>query len=480
MTTRREHDSLGDVEVPAEALWGAQTQRAIENFPISGLAPDPLFIYAYVQLKRAAARVNEELGLLDARLARAIVGACDDVLSGDRGNQFVVDPFQAGAGTSLHMNVNEVLANLANERLGGARGTYRPVHPNDHVNLGQSTNDTFPTAMRLAVLLREADLDRELSALVEALREKGRAFAGIVTAGRTHLQDATPIGLGQVFAGYADSVERTRGDLAVAARAMEELGIGGTAVGTGVNRHPEFAARLTAEMSRLCGIPLRATSTPIAMHASMHDFSRYAGALKGVALELVRIANDLRLMSSGPTSGLGEIALPPVQPGSSIMPGKVNPVMAENLDMVCFHVIGAETAVAFAAQAGQFQLNVMMPVIAYEILFSIRILTNAIGVFRIRCVEGITADEARCREYAERTVSLATMLNPLVGYERAAEIVKRAVRERRSIVEVAAEAMGRPREEIAALLDPGRWIQPGLLRGEGGGQSGSPPDGMPT
>lgn len=472
MTTRREHDSLGEVEVPAEALWGAQTQRALHNFPISGLRPDPVFVRAYVLLKRAAARVNADLGLLDGSSAEAIIAVCDEVRSGGLADQFVVDPFQAGAGTSHHMNVNEVLANRANERLGGTRGAYRPVHPNDHVNLGQSTNDTFPTAMRLAVLMRETDLDRALRALVEALRGKGRAFAGIVTTGRTHLQDATPIGLDQIFTGYADSVERARGDLATAARAMEELGIGGTAVGTGVNRHPEFAARMTAEMSRLSGFPLRATETPIAMHASMHDFARFAGALKGVALELVRIANDLRLMSSGPTSGIGEIALPAVQPGSSIMPGKVNPVMAENLDMVCFHVIGAETAVAFAAQAGQFQLNVMMPVIAFEILFSMGILTNALDVFREFCVEGITADEARCREYAERTVSLATMLNPLVGYERASEIVKRAVRERRSIVEVAAEAMGRPREEIAALLDPARWTKPGLLRGEGGGARG--------
>ncbi len=463
METRRERDSLGEVEVPAGAYWGAQTQRAVHNFPISGLDPDPSLVRAYAFLKRAAATVNADLGLLDRRRAGAIVQAADEVLAGRLADQFVVDPFQAGAGTSHHMNVNEVLANRANEILGGTKGTYDPVHPNNHVNFGQSTNDTFPTAMRIAVQLVEGELERALDDLARSLHDRGHAFRDLVTAGRTHLQDATPITLGQVFDGYAETIRRARRDLETAAGALEELGIGGTAVGTGVNRHPDYPPKICEELARLTGLPLRPIGTPVAMHQSTHDFARYAGALKGVALEMTKIANDLRLMSSGPTSGIGEIVLPAVQPGSSIMPGKVNPVMAENMNMVCFHVIGAETAVAMASAAGQFQLNVMMPVIAYEILFSMGIFTRALRVFRELCVEGIEADPEVCRNYAERTVSLATALNPVVGYGKAAEIVKQAVAERRSVIAVAAEVLGIPEARARELLDPIRWTQPGII-----------------
>jgi aspartate ammonia-lyase len=463
MDTRTERDSLGEVEVPAKAYWGAQTQRAVHNFPISGLAPDPTLVRAYAFLKRAAASVNAELGLLDRRRADAVVQAADEILAGRLADQFVVDPFQAGAGTSHHMNVNEVLANRANEILGGAKGTYDPVHPNNHVNFGQSTNDTFPTAMRIAVLLIEGELEKILDDLAQAFHDKGHEFKDLVTAGRTHLQDATPITLGQVFDGYAEALRRTRRDLGTASEALEELGIGGTAVGTGVNRHPDYPAEICAELSRLTGLSLHPTDTPLAMHPSMHDFARYAGALKGVALEMTRIANDLRLMSSGPTSGIGEIVLPAVQPGSSIMPGKVNPVMAENMNMVCNHVIGSETAVAMASQAGQFQLNVMMPVIAYEVLFSMGILSRALRVFRERCVEGIEADPEVCRAYAEGTVSLATVLNPVVGYGKAAEIVKRAVAEKRSVIAVAAEVLAIPEAAARELLDPIRWTEPGII-----------------
>jgi aspartate ammonia-lyase len=465
MNDRVERDSLGEVRVPKEAYWGAQTQRALENFPISGLRPDPMLVRAYAHQKRASALVNAGLGLLEPRLTQAIVAAADEILNGKHLDQFVVDPFQAGAGTSHHMNVNEVLANRANEILGGKRGVYQPVHPNDHVNRGQSTNDTFPTALRLAILLRHPELETALRELAGAFASKGRELAGVVTAGRTHLQDATPITLGQVLHGYAGMLDRARSTLEEAAAPLRELGLGGTAVGTGVNRHAEYPQRVCEELSRALGVAFVPAGNPIALHASTQDFERYASALKGVALEASRIANDLRLMASGPTSGLGEIDLPPVQPGSSIMPGKVNPVMAENLNMVCFHVAGSEATVAMASEAGQFQLNVMMPVIAYEILFSMTLLTRAAEVFRERCVLGITAHPDRAKAYAERTVSLATMLTPQVGYERAADIVKRAVRENRSILEVAAEEMHLPEDKLRELLDPKRWTEPGILEG---------------
>ncbi|HET9235238.1 MAG TPA: aspartate ammonia-lyase [Candidatus Eisenbacteria bacterium] len=463
MTDRAEKDSLGEVRVPAKAYWGAQTQRAIQNFQISGLKPDSAFVRAYAHQKKASAEVNVELGLLEPRLGKAIVGAADEILAGRLMDQFVVDPFQAGAGTSHHMNMNEVLANRANEILGGKLGTYSPVHPNDHVNLGQSTNDTFPTAMRLAILLRHPDLETRLKETTDAFNAKGDEFEDIVTAGRTHLQDATPITLGQVMHGYAGMIARVLYTLHEATEPLCELGIGGTAVGTGVNRHPEYPQLVCKKLTQALDLELTPAGNLIAHHASTQDFARYASALKGAALELSRIANDLRLMSSGPTSGIGEIDLPPVQPGSSIMPGKVNPVMAENLNMVCFQVAGAETTVAMASEAGQFQLNVMMPVIIYEILFSMTILTRALAVFRERCLLGITAHTERARGFAERTVSLATMLTPLVGYERAAEIVKRAVRENRSIVEVAAEELGQDASKLREVLDPMRWTEPGIL-----------------
>jgi len=463
MSFRLEKDSMGEVKVPAGAYWGAQTQRAIENFQISGLLPDPVFVRAYAEQKRASALVNEELGLLEPKLAQAIVRAADEILQGKLLDQFVVDPFQAGAGTSHHMNVNEVLANRANEILGGQLGTYVPVNPNDQVNLGQSTNDTFPTAMRLAILLRHPELEARLKETADAFAAKAEAFKDVVTAGRTHLQDATPITIGQVMGGYAGMIARVLYTLHEATEPLCELGIGGTAVGTGVNRHLDYPRRVCDKLEDALALPFVPAGNPIAHHASTQDFVRYMSAVKGAALELSRIANDLRLMSSGPTSGIGEIDLPPVQPGSSIMPGKVNPVMAENLNMVCFQVIGSESTVAMASEAGQFQLNVMMPVIIYEILFSMTILSRALGVFRERCVVGITVHADRARSYAERTVSLATMLTPLVGYARAAEIVKRAVAEERSIVDVAAEELGEDKEKIRKALDPRRWTEPGIL-----------------
>jgi aspartate ammonia-lyase len=460
---RSERDSLGEVKVPLRAYWGAETQRALLNFPISGLRPDPALVRATVLVKLAAARANAALGLLEARPARALEQAATEILSGALADQFVVDPFQAGAGTSHHMNVNEVLANRANEILGAPLGAYDPVHPHDHVNLGQSTNDVFPTAMRLAVLMKHGAVDAALKDLAARLGEKADAFARVVTAGRTHLQDATPITLGQVFRGFQGSVEGARSGLAQDAEALLGIGLGGTAVGTGVNRHPEYPERAARELSRASGFALRASGALLTLHTSQLQVVRYAGGLKAAAVELGRVAGDLRLMASGPTSGIGEIVLPAVQPGSSIMPGKVNPVLAEALNMVCFHVTGAETAVAAAGAAGQFQLNVMMPVIAYEILFSQGILSAALGVFTERCVAGITANPERARAYAERTVALATVLSPVVGYEKAAAIVKRSLAEGRSLLDVAAETLGLSPERAAELLSPLRWTEPGAM-----------------
>ena len=463
MNTRTETDSLGEVEVPGDAYWGAQTERARANFPISGLPPDPTLVTAYLRQKRASAIANRDLGFLEEPVAGAVIRAAEEIADGALRDQFVVDPFQAGAGTSLHMNVNEVLANRAGEILGGALGEYRPVHPNDHVNFGQSTNDTFPTAIRVASCLAGAELDRELGELESALRDQAGEMEGVVTAGRTHLQDALPITLGQVFTGYADCVGRGRADLGAACELLHELGLGGTAVGTGVNRHRDYPRRAVKELARSTGFPFRVTGSPIALHAGTQDFARFAAALKGIALELGRLANDLRLMGSGPTSGIGEIELPAVQPGSSIMPGKVNPVMAECLNMVAFHVTGAEAATAAASGAGQFQINVMTPVIAFEILFSIRILENGVRVFRERCVEGIRARPETARRFAERTVALGAVLNPRIGYARAAEIVKESVRRGVPVAEVAAEALGIPVAEARELLAPERWTRPRVL-----------------
>jgi len=463
MSTRREVDTLGEVEVPEDAYWGAQTERARHNFAISGLLPDPVLIRAYAEQKRASAIANRSLGLLEDSITDAVIQAAEEVAGGELRDQFVVDPFQAGAGTSFHMNVNEVLANRANEILGGPRGSYRPVHPNDHVNSGQSTNDTFPTAIRVALLLLGRELDEELHGLEAALGDKARELKAVVTAGRTHLQDALPVTLGQVFGGHADSLARVRGDWMAAAASLRELGLGGTAVGTGVNRSPEYPQAAVAELGRATALPLRVTDTPIALHAGTGDFARYAASLKGIALELGRLANDLRLMGSGPTSGIGEIELPAVQPGSSIMPGKVNPVMAESLNMVCFHVVGAEAAVAAASGAGQFQINVMTPLIAYELLFSLRLLTRGVHVFRERCVRGIRAHREAARRFAERTVALGAVLSPRIGYARAAKVVEESVRRGVPIAEVAARELGISEEEARRLLDPARWTRPGIL-----------------
>ncbi|HVF92602.1 MAG TPA: aspartate ammonia-lyase [Blastocatellia bacterium] len=451
--TRTERDSLGERELPDNVYYGIQTARAVENFPISGLKPFPSFVTATVQIKKAAARVNSALGALDPKIAGAIESAADEVLSGKLREQFVVDPFQAGAGTSHNMNANEVLANRGAELLGGKKGDYSSIHPNDHVNMGQSTNDVIPTAMRLAALDLVKALLESLDSLAGSFQDKASEFDHIVKSGRTHLQDAVPVRLGQEFGAYATAMRKNSGRIAQAADELRELGLGGTAAGTGLNAVPGYREGVVQELSRITGEPLRRTNDYFESMQSMSPFVLLSGALKTLATDLIRIANDLRLLSSGPNTGLGEIALPPVQPGSSIMPGKVNPVMAEMTGMVCFQVIGNDATIATAAQAGQLELNVMMPVIAFDLLMSLTILTNALNVLRERCVDDITANEERCRWYVENSVSLVTALNTRIGYAKAAEIAKRAIARGKTIRETITEESLLAPEEVADVLD---------------------------
>jgi len=425
--TRTERDSLGEIEVPADALWGAQTARAVGNFTVTGLRAHPRFVEAYVLVKKAAALANMELGALDAGRGRAIVAAADEVLAGRHRDQFVVDVINAGAGTSFNMNVNEVLANRALQLMGKAPGDIGSLSPNDHVNMAQSTNDTFPTAMHLAVLLLHPELDAAVGELASALASKGRDWEDIVKSGRTHLQDAVPTTLGAEFAAYAAALERSRRLLGHLRDDLLELPLGGTAVGTGTNAHPRYREVAIGHLQKLTGLPLRGAPDMREAMQSRQSIAAYSGGLRALALELIRIANDLRLLSSGPTSGIGELVPPPVQPGSSIMPGKVNPVMAECLDMLAFQVVGNDTAVAMAAQAGQLELNVMMPVMVHNVLCSMQWLVNYLPTFTERGVRALRADPARCRELVMLNPSIATLLAPRIGYLAAAELAKEAV-----------------------------------------------------
>jgi aspartate ammonia-lyase len=457
---RKEKDSLGFVEVPAKAYYGAQTARAVENFPISDIHPDPQLIRALGMVKRAAAEANKELGLIDAKRADAIIQAAQEVIDGKWNAEFVVDVFQAGAGVSKHMNTNEVIANRANEILGGKLGEYALVHPNDHVNYGQSTNDVFPTAMRLATLLALETFYPVLDQLAATFAEKAKAFHGIMKSGRTHMQDAVPMRLGQEFAAYGLAYEKGRKFLALATGSLRELGLGGSAVGTGINTHPDYRVKAIANLARISGqqlTPAQDMRWAMQSNACMADVS---SALRGIALETIRISTDIRLLSSGPNTGFAEIYLPSLQPGSSIMPGKINPVLPELAAMVSFQVIGNDTAVAYAVQAGQLELNVMMPTMAYNVLQSIAILANMLREFDQRCVRGITANQKRCEFYAQSTVSLATALNPYIGYAKAAEIVKESVATGRSIIEIARDKKLLTEEEIAEILDPVRMTEP--------------------
>ena len=479
-TDRIERDSLGEVLVPANALYGAQTQRAIENFPISGLKPRQAFIWSMGMIKRAAAEVNRDLGLLDAEKANAIIRAAQEVIDGQWNEQFLVDPFQAGAGTSHHMNVNEVIANRATQLLGGNLGEYR-VHPNDHVNMAQSTNDTVPTAIRLGCLWRLDELLTTLNDLSVALKVKASEFDGVVKSGRTHLQDAVPIRLGQEFGAYAKAVARDAERIRFAADGLRRLGIGGTAVGSGLNAHPEYHGRMVRKLSELTGLELNESDNLFESMQSMADAVAFSASLRTLALTLIRIANDFRLLASGPSTGLDEIRLPPVQPGSSIMPGKVNPVLAEMLNMSMFHVQGCDLTVSLASQAGQLELNVMMPVIAHNLFESMQVTIGALRAFTEKCVLGVQANPAKAESWLAKNTIVVTVLNPLIGYAAGAALVKEALSRDVSVSQVAVEkaAAGalqhrdgsRPVsvEEVQAALGDLRRLTEGGIIGEGGG-----------
>ncbi len=470
---RTEKDPLGPLDVPDDALFGVQTQRAVLNFPISGLRPLKPFVTAQVWIKKAAALTHRDTGRLEARLADAIVAAADEVLAGRHDDQFVVDPYQAGAGTSHNMNVNEVLANRANELLGGKRGTYSPVHPNDHVNMAQSTNDTIPTSIRLSCLAQLGALTSAFESLQGSLAAKGREFDGIVKAGRTHLQDAMPIRLGQEFTAYAGTLARGLRRVHEAADYLRDLGIGGSAVGTGVTVEPEYPALMNKHLKAISGLDLRVGQDRVQLMQSMGDAAGFSAALRVLALDLSKIVSDLRLMVMGPRTGIDEIKLPAVQPGSSIMPGKINPSIPEMVNQVCFQVVGCDTTVSMAAEHGQLELNVMMPVIGHNILLSMRILTNAATVLDERCVRGIEANQAMCEYWVERSAALATALAPQIGYAAAAELSKRSVKDGVLIRDLVRRDGVLPAAEVDEVLDLRKMTEIGVP----GGKHGPAPSG---
>ncbi|HET9454465.1 MAG TPA: aspartate ammonia-lyase [Gemmatimonadaceae bacterium] len=465
---RIEKDPLGEKQVPEQALYGVQTVRARENFPISGLRPLEPFVLAQVWIKKAAALTHKHTGRLDAKLADAIVKAADEVLAGQHRDQFVVDPYQAGAGTSHNMNVNEVLANRANELLGGKRGEYTPVHPNDHVNMAQSTNDTIPTNIRLACLARLGALVDAFRGLRDAFAAKGREFDDVVKAGRTHLQDAMPIRLGQEFAAYAGSLDRGTRRVIEAADYLKDLGIGGSAVGTGVTVEKEYPALMNKHLREITKLDLRVGADRIQLMQSMGDVAGFSAALRVLALDLSKIASDLRLMAMGPRTGIDEIRLPAVQPGSSIMPGKVNPSIPEMVNQVCFQVVGCDTTVAISAEHGQLELNVMMPVIAHNVLLSMQILTNAATVLTEKCVKGIEANREMNEYWVERSAALATALAPQIGYAKAAEISKRSVKEGTLIRDLVRQEKILPEDQIDEVLDLKKMTEIGVPGGAHG------------
>ncbi len=460
MKTRQEKDSLGYKDVPADADYGIQTARAVENYPISGMRAHPSLIRAIAAEKQAAAEANLELGLIEARVAEAIILAAKEVQDGRWDEQFVVDVFQAGAGVSFHMNTNEVIANRAEELAGGKLGEYKIVHPNDHVNYGQSTNDVFPTAMRVATLVELEKLYPVIEGLAAAFEAKGKEFHDILKSGRTHMQDAVPMRLGQEFTAYAGAVRRAAKSIREQSDLLRELGLGGSAVGTGINTHPGYRDKAIRNLARISGQKLIPVDDMRYAMQSNLTMASVSSALRNLALEIIRISNDLRLLSSGPNTGLAEINLPALQPGSSIMPGKINPVMPELAAMVCFQVIGNDAAVAMAVQAGQLELNVMMPTMAYNVLQSITVLTNTLRVFTDKCVSGITANAKRNETYAQSTASLATALNPYIGYAKAAEIAKESVATGKTIIDIAREKNYLSDAQIQEILDPAQMTEP--------------------
>ena len=470
--TRREKDPLGPLDVPADALYGVQTLRAKQNFPISDLRPLGPFIIAQVWIKKAAALTHRETGRLDPKLADAIVTAADEVLAGQHLDQFIVDPYQAGAGTSHNMNANEVLANRANELLGHQRGEYSPVHPNDHVNMAQSTNDTIPTNIRLSTLSQLNAFLAAFEELRDALLAKAAEFDDIVKAGRTHLQDAMPIRLGQEFAAYARSINRGMRRVKEAADYLRDLGIGGSAVGTGVTVEPEYPALMVKHLKEISGLDLRVGEDRVQLMQSMGDIAAFSAQVRVLAIDLSKIVSDLRLMAMGPRTGIDEIKLPPVQPGSSIMPGKVNPSIPEMVNQVCFQVIGCDTTVAIASEHGQLELNVMMPVIAFNVLLSMRILTNAATVLTRKCIVGIEANRDMCAYWVERSAALATALAPQIGYARAAEISKQSVKEGVLIRDLVKRDGILPADEVDEVLDLRKMTEIGVPGGAHGVSAG--------
>jgi fumarate hydratase class II len=489
---RKEKDSLGELDVPASAYYGVQTQRAVENFPISGLRPWRAFVWSIAAVKRAAALVNFELGLFSDRdvdgkhfaarqLSEAIAQAAAEIMDGKLNDQFVVDPFQAGAGTSHNMNANEVIANRATEILGGGLGQYY-VHPNDHVNMAQSTNDVIPTSIRLGALWRLDELLAAMKNLQSALKDKSREFDDVVKSGRTHLQDAVPLRLGQEFGAYARAVERDAERVRRSAEGLRRLGIGGTAVGSGLNAHPEYHARMVRKLSELTGLELHTSDNLFESMQSMADPADFSASMRTLALTLIRIANDFRLLSSGPATGLDEIRLPAVQPGSSIMPGKVNPVLAEMLDQAMFHVIGCDTTVALAAQAGQLELNVMMPILAHNLFEMMQVLIGSVNAFTGRAVKGVTANREKAEGWLAKNAIIVTALNPVIGYAQGAALVKEALSLHASIKELALEKARagalkhrdedrpvKPEEIESALGDLRKLTEGGIVGGVSGG-----------
>lgn len=466
---RRERDALGVKSVPTRALYGVFTQRARETFDLTRRPPHPALLRGYALVKKAAARANARLGLLPGRWARAIAGAADRIIAGRVADAAVLDSLQAGAGTPTHMNVNEVVANLANERLGGRRGQYAPIHPNNHVNLGQSSNDVTPTAIRLMALELLAPLDEELKRLEGAFRTLARRNRGVLKPGRTHLQDAVPITFGQVFTGYAESLRAAHRALGTNARELRVIGLGGTAVGTGITAHPRFRVLVTRELARLTGVPLSSAASTITTTWSLRPLLACSSGLRGVAVDLAKICFDLRLLASGPHTGLGELALPDVEPGSSIMPGKVNPSVVEAVEMACLQILGHDHAVALGALRGELELNVMTPLVAYNLAEALELLTRAVRLLRTRCIEGIRVNRRRAAELVAGSLIEATALSPYLGYEVTAALVKEALAAARPLPDViiAHELLDRP--TLGRLLRPQattrpRQLDPGLRR----------------
>jgi aspartate ammonia-lyase len=460
---RIEEDTLGKVQVPEEAYYGIQTQRASQSFSISGLKAHPLMVKSMILIKKAAALSHLELGRLAKRKVDAIMKACDEILKGKLMDQFIVDVFQMGAGTSFHMNGNEVLANRAEEILGGKRGEYRIVHPHDHVNMGQSTNDVYPAAMHLAALFLLKDLlFTALKEIEDSFRAKADEFDSVIKSGRTHLQDAPPLRLGQEFKAYAQTLAKCRAFVENASQSLLELGLGGSAVGTGLNTIPGYSELAVKHLSRMTGFALKRAEDLREAMQSMRPIAEVSSALRNLALEMNRISNDLRLLSSGPKTGLAEISLPPIAPGSSMMPGKVNPSMLEMMNMVCYQVIGCDLVISGAVQAGQLELNVMMPVMAFNLIFMIQIMGNALKQLKEKCIDGIKANVEQCKMYAESSMGLATALSPYLGYDRVAELAKEAFRTGKSLVEVIEEKAVFSKEEIRKILDLKRMTEPGI------------------